>query len=100
AALFAVRAALSTDRLEVGVANRLYLRVVHAGNVRVASARLRLFQVDLATPVALTEVASATPALEPGAIHIEEFTWDPAGTAPRTQLVLAVADDNRAGRAI
>ncbi|NEA30679.1 hypothetical protein [Streptomyces sp. SID13031] len=98
-ALFTVRAALGHDVLKTGAANSLYLRVRNTGTVDSVNTRLRLFRLDLAaTPITATEVANATPPVPAGSTHIEEFTWDPGGVAPRSELLLCVADDDRAGR--
>ncbi len=97
-ALFAVRSALGKDVLKAGVPNTLYLRVRNAGTVDSTTTRLRLFRLNLAvTPITAIEIVNAAPPVPAGGSHIEEFAWDPGGVAPRTELLLCVADDNRPG---
>jgi hypothetical protein len=98
--VFTVRAALGVDRLEVGVNNRLALRVRNAGNIACATARLRVLQVNTGvTPLATNQVASVVVNIAAGSSHFETLTWDPLG-APRTETVLVVADDDRPGRRV
>jgi hypothetical protein len=97
--VFTVRAALGVDKLERGVNNQLALRVRNVGNIACATTRLRVLQVNTSVePLATAEIASVVVSVEPGASHIETLQWDPAGAAPRTETLLVVADDNRAGR--
>jgi hypothetical protein len=100
-ALFDVRTALGNDTLTPGTASKLYLRVRNTGTVDAASARLRIFRLDLTTvPITATEIASATPVVPAGGVHIEELSWDPGGATPRQELLLVVADDNRPSRLV
>ena len=97
-ALFAVRAALGKDVLKAGVPNTLYLRVRNVGTVDSTHTRLRLFRLDLAvTPITADEVVAAAPPVPAGSTHVEELAWNPGPVAPSTELLLCVADDNRAG---
>jgi hypothetical protein len=101
--LFEERTALGVDVVETGVNGFLYLRVRNAGNVPCAAARLRLIRIDPApTPVGRTDIATAIVPLPiaAGASHIEQLRWDPGGAAPRTELVLVVADEDRAGHRV
>ena len=97
---FAVFAAGDVDKLTAGDTNRLYVRVLNLGNVRVEAARVRVLRIDPdASPVTTAEVAArADVALDPGATAIVELTWAvpalPSGT--RVEL-LVVADLPAAG---
>jgi hypothetical protein len=98
AGLFTVRAALGKDVLKAGKPNHLYLRVRNTGTAPSTKTRLRLYRLVVAADVKAVEVAAATPDVPAGGVHVEDFTWDPGGTAPRTELILVVADDDRDGR--
>jgi len=104
-ALFAVRTALGRDVLKAGATNNLYLRVRNGGTVA-ATARLRLVRLqpwpspNAPAPVTTALVASASPAIAAGSAHVEEFTWDAPGPAPRQELLLVVADEDRDGHRV
>ncbi|HZD02614.1 MAG TPA: hypothetical protein VFA46_21225 [Actinomycetes bacterium] len=82
-------------------ANHLYLRVTNLGNVGASATRLRLLRVDLAaTPIAATPIANAVADIATGPPQVQEFTWNPGGAPGRTELVLAVADQDLPGRRV
>jgi hypothetical protein len=93
---FRVLAAHDADRLVAGRENFLYVRVANVGTVRVAPARVRVFELTVtATPVARGDapLGSGNPELAPGESAMVEVSFDldarPSGSRV---VVLALAD--------
>jgi hypothetical protein len=91
-----VIAAHDADRLVAGQENFLYVRVANVGTVRVAPARVRVFELTVtATTVGRSDapLGSDNPELAPGESAIVEVRFDldarPSGSRV---FVLAVAD--------
>jgi photosystem II stability/assembly factor-like uncharacterized protein len=88
--------AQDVDALTAGQRNYLYVRVANTGNVRLAPARLRLFELALAPPAPVARgnaFGTVTQALAPGDSAILEVPFDLGARDSGSRIfVLAVAD--------